>query len=85
MDKRLKDIAVSVIGWGFIFLGIIGCFLPFLQGILFLLIGLYLLSKKNAWAQRVLAKIRRRMPKLSGKMEQARWKSEQFWARLKKR
>jgi uncharacterized membrane protein YbaN (DUF454 family) len=85
MNKAYKDIAILALGWFLLFLGIIGCFLPFLQGILFLLIGLYILSKRTIWAQRLLGKIRRRLPRLSGKMEQARWKGEKFIARIEKK
>jgi len=85
MNKAYKEIIILVSGWLFLFLGIIGCFLPFLQGILFLLIGLYILSKRTIWAQRILGKIRRRLPQLSGKMEQARWKGERFLAKIKKK
>jgi len=85
MNKAYKDIAILVLGWLLLFLGIIGVFLPFLQGILFLLIGLYILSKRSIWAQRILGKIRRRLPRLSGKMEQARWKGERFIARIEKK
>ncbi|MGI6144450.1 MAG: hypothetical protein GX092_06990 [Clostridia bacterium] len=83
--KAYKDIVILALGWLMLILGIIGCFLPFLQGILFLLIGLYILSKRTIWAQRVLGKIRRRLPRLSGKMEQARWKGERFIARIEKK
>ncbi|MEK7170501.1 MAG: PGPGW domain-containing protein [Patescibacteria group bacterium] len=42
--KYTRDIVLTVLGWAFIALGIISLFLPFLQGLLFIIIGLYLLS-----------------------------------------
>jgi uncharacterized protein len=44
MRKKLKRATVLVAGIVFIFFGLIGLVLPFLQGILFLAIGLILLS-----------------------------------------
>ncbi len=44
MKKKIKKILVLTIGIIFIILGILGLFLPFLQGILFLIIGLILVS-----------------------------------------
>ena len=40
----MKNAVIAVLGVSFIIVGVIGIFLPFLQGILFILIGLYLLS-----------------------------------------
>jgi uncharacterized membrane protein YbaN (DUF454 family) len=44
MIKQTKRIIIFFIGLVFLFFGIVGLFLPFLQGILFLIIGLLLLS-----------------------------------------
>jgi uncharacterized protein len=59
-----KRIVILISGWLFIVLGVAGLFLPFLQGILFLLIGLVILSTEYSWARRVLGKVRARFPKL---------------------
>ena len=37
-------------------LGVIGLFLPLLQGVLFLLIGLFILSTEYVWAQTIAVK-----------------------------
>jgi uncharacterized protein len=66
MGPRTKKIAVLIAGWGFILLGIVGLVLPFLQGILFILVGLIILSSQYAWARHLLAKLRERFPKISG-------------------
>ena len=44
MKRKAKKILILAIGIIFIILGIAGLFLPFLQGILFLVIGLILIS-----------------------------------------
>lgn len=59
-----KRLIIIVTGWAFLALGIVGLFLPFLQGILFILIGLIILSKEYHWAGRLLARARTRFPKL---------------------
>ncbi|KKR70595.1 MAG: putative membrane protein [Candidatus Nomurabacteria bacterium GW2011_GWB1_40_7] len=44
MKKKAKKILILSIGIIFIIFGLIGLFLPFLQGIIFLFIGLFLIS-----------------------------------------
>ncbi|WP_418791576.1 PGPGW domain-containing protein [Phosphitispora sp. TUW77] len=67
MQAQAKRILIMILGWLFIILGIAGLFLPFLQGILFLLIGLYLLSHESRWAKTQLHKIKKRHPVLYGR------------------
>jgi uncharacterized membrane protein YbaN (DUF454 family) len=55
-------------GWLMILLGIAGLVLPFLQGILFILIGLWLLSLELPWAHRLAEKLRRRFPETAEKV-----------------
>ena len=62
MQTRIKKLLSMIVGWSFIVLGILGLFLPFLQGILFLLVGLIILSKHYAFAQRWLDKLKHRFP-----------------------
>ena len=62
MQPRMKKLLSMTVGWGFIVIGILGLFLPFLQGILFLLVGLIILSKHYAFAQRWLDKLKHRFP-----------------------
>jgi uncharacterized membrane protein YbaN (DUF454 family) len=58
-------------GWTFIVLGIAGLFLPVLQGILFLMIGLMILSSEYAWAHSVLEKLRTRFPRVAARFQEA--------------
>ena len=46
MPRPVKRVFILALGWTFIVLGILGLFLPILQGILFLLIGFILLSAR---------------------------------------
>ncbi len=65
MRATIKRWLIISIGWFFIVLGIAGLFLPVLQGILFLLIGLLILSSEYVWAHRLLSHLRERFPKLA--------------------
>ncbi len=51
------------LGYGFLGLGFLGLFLPILQGVLFLAIGLIILSRHTAWAERLLLRLKERFPR----------------------
>jgi uncharacterized membrane protein YbaN (DUF454 family) len=70
-NHGLKRVLILVVGWGFVLLGIAGLFLPVLQGILFLLIGLLILSSEYVWAHHLLSKLRARYPNVSRKADEA--------------
>jgi uncharacterized membrane protein YbaN (DUF454 family) len=82
MKAKLKRFAIYWTGWGFIVLGIAGLFLPVLQGILFLLIGLALLSNTSPWAARLLETLKKRFPAVSRKFDEAMVKAREVQARL---
>jgi len=54
-----KRALLVVLGWVFVVLGVAGLFLPFLQGILFLLVGVYLLGLGSARARLLRQRARR--------------------------
>jgi len=64
MPKEVKRILVLTAGIIFVILGIIGLALPFLQGFLFLAIGLILLSISSARIRRWIESHTRRYPKV---------------------
>ncbi len=64
MLHHAKRIALQILGWLFVVLGLVGLVLPVLQGILFLIIGLYLLSREYQWAQRWMERLRARYPEV---------------------
>jgi uncharacterized membrane protein YbaN (DUF454 family) len=79
MERQIKRIVVLVIGWTLIALGVVGLFLPFLQGILFILLGLYVLSRESRTARRWLEHGRKRHPKVDAKLRQwGRWWRKRF-------
>ena len=51
-----------IIGWFFLGLGILGLFLPILQGVLFIMIGLAILSTRSEKIKRLLKHLEDRYP-----------------------
>jgi uncharacterized membrane protein YbaN (DUF454 family) len=82
MQARIKRVVVQIVGWCFILLGILGLFLPILQGVLFLLIGLIILSSEYVWAHHLLNRLRQRFPKLSSTAEEATAKAARWLRHL---
>ena len=73
MDS-IKKIGLLIIGWSFIVLGILGLFLPFLQGILFIFIGLAILSSRSEMIRRLLKHFEERYPDHHRRIENLRKK-----------
>lgn len=69
MKEGAKRIWIVILGFLFLLLGIAGLFLPFLQGILFLLIGLYLLSKTSPLAKKLLNRLQARFPRVARQLD----------------
>jgi uncharacterized membrane protein YbaN (DUF454 family) len=65
----MKRILIEVAGWFFIVLGVIGFFVPVLQGLLFVLIGLTLLSTQHDWARRWIIRLRHRFPRIDRQLQ----------------
>ncbi len=89
----MKKIVIYVVGWTFLLIGVVGLVLPVLQGILFICVGLLILSKESPWAHRLLLRIKKKYPKIGGVLEDAhaymdrellKLKTEKryFWKRL---
>lgn len=81
----LARMAILVFGWAFIVLGILGLFLPILQGILFLAIGGMLLSMESPRAQRIMDRLRRRFPVFDKAMIGAQKRTAGIVARIRGR
>jgi uncharacterized membrane protein YbaN (DUF454 family) len=84
LTKR-KKLFVLLVGWSFIVLGLVGLFLPGLPGILFLLVGLFILSSEYAWAHRLLEKIRERFPATAMRFEKASVTAQKWLATIFRR
>lgn len=82
MNQRVKRYAVLALGWVFIFLGILGLFLPILQGILFLTIGLILLSRESEWAAGKLEWLKTRFPRFGKTYDEADRRAMRLWKRV---
>ena len=63
MKQQVARVARLILGWLLVVLGIVGLFVPILQGILLLILGLWVLSIDSRWAHRCLLKLRIRFPK----------------------
>ena len=82
MKSRVKRILVLIVGWGFILLGIVGLVLPFLQGVLFIAVGLVILSSQYAPARLLLRKLRARFPRVGHIVDGARAQAAKWMKRL---
>ena len=60
------------LGWLLIGLGFMGLFLPLLQGVVLILLGLFVLSRESRFARRLLDDLRARHPGLDAKLQAAR-------------
>jgi len=69
--RRWARWARIAIAWCLIMLGLAGLVLPFLQGILLLLIGLALLAREQLWAARLLRRLKMRFPRVAAAAERA--------------
>ena len=74
----MTRIVTLVLGYFFLVLGVLGLVLPFLQGFLFIFIGLILLSKHATWANRALSYIRERWPAMGRMIEKAEGMAESW-------
>lgn len=74
MTKEIKRILLMVAGWACLALGIAGLFLPFLQGILLIMIGLGILSTEYAWAHRWVTRLKDRFPGADRQFQRVRSK-----------
>ena len=70
MRRKIKKILQLAAGWLLLLLGVVGLFLPVLQGILFIMLGLLVLSYHSPWAERLLARLRARFPRQHAAMHE---------------
>ena len=69
--SRWRGWAIIGLGWTFVLLGMAGLMLPFLQGVVFLVLGLVLLASEQAWAARLLDRLKQRFPRSAAAAEAA--------------
>ena len=78
-QRRIKRLGMELLGWVFLLVGIAGMVLPLLHGVLFVLIGLAILSSEYVWAHRLLQRLKARFPKVARVFDSAQRKIE-GWA-----
>ena len=83
MSRRVRHYVILSLGWFFIFLGILGLFLPILQGILFLCIGALLLSGESPRMRLLVMKLGRRYPKFRIALTAAKSKARSWRDRIR--
>lgn len=76
MKPRTKRLLKIILGWFFVVLGVLGLFLPILQGVLFLAVGLVILAQEQPWAHRLMATLRHRYPHMAEMFDKAHAKAE---------
>jgi uncharacterized membrane protein YbaN (DUF454 family) len=78
MSPTLKRKLLVAGGCLFLVLGVLGLFLPFLQGILFLLVGLILLAKAHPRFRLLKMRLKKRYPKYTAAFEAAEARAAAF-------
>jgi sulfite exporter TauE/SafE len=61
----MNRVGVLALGYGFLVLGVLGLVLPFLQGVLFICVGLIILSRHARWAERLLGRLKAQHPQVA--------------------
>jgi len=82
MGRRTKKILKLFAGWFCILFGLVGLFVPMMKGIVFLFVGLLILSSEYVWAERLLSRIRSRFPRLTARLDKAIVAMQAWFGRL---
>jgi len=82
---KISRIRWLLVGSSFLLLGIIGLFVPVLQGILFIVIGLICLSKGSVIVRSQKIGFKRRFPRLGAKLSWLEEKARAWRDRRKKK
>ena len=80
--RKLKHIVLLVLGWVLLVVGTAGLVLPVIQGILCMVIGLFLLSRESPYIREKLRaiseKIRERFPEFHREFEKVKEKAREY-------
>ncbi len=82
MNETVKRIVRLVLGWTCLVLGVVGLFVPILQGVLLILIGMALLSRDSRWARRCLMKLRLKFPDSYNRMQRSKERMRAWFDRV---
>jgi hypothetical protein len=84
-SEHVKIILWQALGYAFLVLGVLGMFLPILQGFLFLFVGLIILARHAPWAERLLNYLRQRSRRLDRAIIKAEAKTHEWRERAEAR
>ncbi len=82
MQTRLKRWSLIGAGWLCILIGIAGGFIPILQGWVFILAGLVILSTEYVWAHKLISRLLHHFPRLERHVESARAKAHAWSGKI---
>jgi uncharacterized membrane protein YbaN (DUF454 family) len=83
--SRWRRFGMQALGYFFLVLGVAGVILPFLHGLLFLFMGLAILSQEAEWARRLRAWIAWRFPRAHQVSVEAEFRAQRWINRLVRR
>jgi uncharacterized protein len=72
VTRHLKRIAALTLGWALVGLGVLGLFLPLLQGLMMIALGLYVLSRESRAVHHRVERLRGRLPALDRVLSEVR-------------
>ena len=79
MNQTLKRTLRHFFGWFFIVLGIVGLFLPVLQGILFIIVGVSILTPEIPLFHKVMVRLEARYPEVFYKAHRLKQRFVEFF------
>ncbi len=85
MKRDARHYVMLSLGWVFIILGFLGLFLPILQGILFLAVGMVILSRRSPRVRLLIRKLARKYPAFGKALAEARVRADRLRARFSTR
>ncbi len=59
----------KLVGWSLVSFGVVGIILPFLHGMIFLLLGVFMMRHQYLWAHRAIGPLERRFPSMMARMD----------------
>jgi uncharacterized membrane protein YbaN (DUF454 family) len=78
----LQKIGYSALGWLCLLIGVVGGFVPVMQGWVFVLTGVTILSREHEWAYNFVHRFKNRYPKVGGWMDKGTVRALQMRDRM---
>jgi len=77
----MKRLLRLILGIAFLALGVVGLFVPILQGVLFIIAGLVILAPESILIQRMIHRMERNHPAVFGKARRLKVRFLRFFGR----